>query len=188
MSDTPIKIEALAEQGSSYLYFIQPVDGGLVKIGVTNGLAGRLASFQCGSPLELRVVKYIQVADRSFEFRVHATFAAHRRHGEWFDPCVLEMEMPDLLIPELLIPEGLGFTGDLMNTKDMNTKQVLEKLMSLGLTQGEIARQSGISQPTISRVINGVNETCYQSTAVAISELLEKTKSRRRKPRGDQNV
>lgn len=63
----------------------------------------------------------------------------------------------------------------------MNTKQVLEKLMSMGLTQGEIARQSGVSQPTISRVINGVNETCYQSTATAISALLDKTKSRRMK-------
>lgn len=166
MSDTPIKIEALAEQGSSYLYFIQPVDGGLVKIGVTNGLAGRLASFQCGSPLELRVVKYIQVADRSFEFRVHATFAAHRRHGEWFDPCVLEMEMPDLLIPELLIPEGRGFTGDLMNTKN-----ILDKLISLGLSQADIARESGVSQPTISRALRGVHESCNERTFSAINKL-----------------
>lgn len=90
---TPKQSTAYPKDGS-YVYFIQPIDGGLVKIGVTNDLIGRLSLFQCGSPVKLHIVKFIQTDDRDLERRVHTAFAKHRRHGEWFDSCVLEMEMP----------------------------------------------------------------------------------------------
>lgn len=74
------------------VYFVQAVNGGLVKIGVSNDPAGRLASLQCGCPLALRIVKTIDGVARTREAEIHQQFAAYRVHGEWFDPIVLTME------------------------------------------------------------------------------------------------
>lgn len=68
------------------VYFIQPIEGGLVKIGFTTGLAiDRLASLQTGSPVRLRIIGTMRgtVLD---EQRLHGLFAEEREHGEWFRP------------------------------------------------------------------------------------------------------
>lgn len=83
--------ESKPEKSGSSVYFIQPVDGGLVKIGVSNSPESRLSNLQCGSPVELRIVKTIPDVPRSLERKLHEKFAQHRRRGEWFDPIVLSL-------------------------------------------------------------------------------------------------
>lgn len=64
-------------------YFVQPVAGGLVKIGKTNNLTKRLAALQCGSPVKL---KLLSARREDIEAQLHMQFAARRSHGEWFNP------------------------------------------------------------------------------------------------------
>lgn len=55
----------------------------------------------------------------------------------------------------------------------MNSKDVINKLLALALTQAEIARQSGISQPTVSRIVRGKHKSSDESTYHALRSLLE---------------
>jgi hypothetical protein len=77
-----------------FVYFIQPIAGGLVKIGVSVAPEARLAALQCGSPVDLQILRVIPCADRKLESRIHAAFAEHRVRGEWFLPTVLQLELP----------------------------------------------------------------------------------------------
>lgn len=76
------------------VYFIQAVAGGLVKIGVSGNPERRLADFQTGCPVELRIVKSIDSVSRATETELHRHFGQFRVRGEWFDPIVLSMELP----------------------------------------------------------------------------------------------
>lgn len=55
----------------------------------------------------------------------------------------------------------------------MNSKDIVSKLLALALTQSEIARLSGISQPTISRLSNGKHKSSDESTYHALRALLD---------------
>lgn len=68
------------------VYFISPVGGGLIKIGVAGDVAGRLESLQTGSPVLLEVRAVITDGGEALELSLHKRFAASRRHGEWFEP------------------------------------------------------------------------------------------------------
>lgn len=65
-----------------YVYFIGG-DTGLIKIGVAVDPERRLASLQCGSPIPLHVLACGPGSHKD-EAILHARFAAHRQHGEWF--------------------------------------------------------------------------------------------------------
>ncbi len=67
----------------SRVYFLQALDGGPIKIGVSNNPEGRLASLQTGSPVKLRILG-TAAGDQRREARLHRKLAAHRLHGEWF--------------------------------------------------------------------------------------------------------
>lgn len=71
---------------SSVIYFVQGVDGGPVKIGVSQNAAHRLKDLQAHSPVKLRL---LGVAPGTIfeERKVHERLAAHRLHGEWFADC-----------------------------------------------------------------------------------------------------
>lgn len=56
-----------------------------VKIGFTTQLDIRLAALQNSSPVPLAVLAIVEAAP-SLEREYHARFAAHRLHGEWFEP------------------------------------------------------------------------------------------------------
>lgn len=73
------------------VYFTQAVDGGPIKIGVTEDVPARLASLQTGSPLPLRVLATLPAVGQRGEADIHERFASARRHGEWFE------STPDLL-------------------------------------------------------------------------------------------
>lgn len=68
------------------VYFIQPVGGGRIKIGVSGSPESRLAMLQTGSPVDLRIVGLIPDAEPGTEPDLHARFAHLRVRGEWFEP------------------------------------------------------------------------------------------------------
>lgn len=71
-----------------YTYFIQSITGGPIKIGKAFNPRDRMALFQTGSPIELKIVGVLE-GDQEREW--HATYKWARLHGEWF------MNMPDLV-------------------------------------------------------------------------------------------
>ena len=73
------------------VYFIRPVGGGLIKIGVAGDVHVRCASIQLMCPVVLEIVAIIPGLGQQFEAGLHKRFAHARRHGEWFEP-----------VPELL--------------------------------------------------------------------------------------
>jgi hypothetical protein len=82
--------EGEADQGEEVVYVIHAKDVGKVKIGHTSNLAQRVRDLQVGSPVRLDVVRVYQIMDGVSEGSLHAKFANHRLHGEWFDDVVLE--------------------------------------------------------------------------------------------------
>lgn len=72
------------------VYFIQPAEGGLIKIGWAIDVSARMAILQCGSPVVLTVI-HSEMGTKKREKGFHKLFAAHRRHGEWFEAA------PDIL-------------------------------------------------------------------------------------------
>lgn len=71
--------------GGGYVYFIQGVDGGRVKIGWAKRPASRLRELQTGSPVALRIVA-VMPGSREDERTHHRRFERHRCYGEWFFP------------------------------------------------------------------------------------------------------
>lgn len=74
--------------GWGYVYFVRATTLGLVKIGCTIDARDRLKTLQVGSPDRLELLGVIcNKRWEETEREVHRRFAAHRRHGEWFEPC-----------------------------------------------------------------------------------------------------
>lgn len=82
--------------GARAVYFIQPVGGGLIKIGVSNSPISRLEALQVGCPVDLKIIGLIPDAEPGTEAALHARFAHARVRGEWFEP----------------VPELLRFIGE----------------------------------------------------------------------------
>ena len=57
----------------------------------------------------------------------------------------------------------------------MNTKKQIKKLLALGLTQDIVASETKTTQPTISRILNGLHVDVKASTALAVDALYRKT-------------
>lgn len=70
----------------SSVYFIQPIGGGPIKIGVGEDVGRRIADIQRMSPFPLRLLAVVPDAGFSLEHSLHHEFAASRLHGEWFEP------------------------------------------------------------------------------------------------------
>jgi hypothetical protein len=69
---------------SGTIYFIQGVNGGLIKIGYTTGdVDERRRVLQSGSPVELQIIATM-AGSRYAEQRLHQRFRYLRRHNEWF--------------------------------------------------------------------------------------------------------
>lgn len=64
-----------------YVYAIE--GAGCVKIGRAVAPSFRLATFQSGSPVELKLRGCV-VGDHRLERELHERFSEYRRHGEWF--------------------------------------------------------------------------------------------------------
>ncbi|MBB3053521.1 putative GIY-YIG superfamily endonuclease [Prauserella isguenensis] len=67
----------------TYIYIIGEETSPHVKIGMTTDLHQRLKSLQSTSPASLHV-RWSALGSRDIEQQLHAEFARHRTHGEWF--------------------------------------------------------------------------------------------------------
>lgn len=73
----------------NFVYFVQPEEGGPIKIGVTNDIDRRLAGLQTGSPVRLVLRHHIEAGTSgqayALERDLHGRFHSYRLHGEWFE-------------------------------------------------------------------------------------------------------
>lgn len=94
----------------SFVYFVQPVNGGPVKIGCSKMPRARLSSLMAWSPFKLRLLATAP-GDYVSEGQLHRRFEADRLHGEWFRPSPDLMELIDRVaatgrVDGLLMNEG----------------------------------------------------------------------------------
>lgn len=66
------------------IYFVQGVNGGPIKIGVTRNVVQRLKGIQTGSPVRLKIVAFLPDAPRALEGDIHERYDEFRLEGEWF--------------------------------------------------------------------------------------------------------
>lgn len=69
-----------------FVYFIQAISGGPIKIGVGRDPASRLLALQPGNPEQLRIIGVIRGGGFVRERDLHVRFRASRMYGEWFKP------------------------------------------------------------------------------------------------------
>lgn len=101
------------------VYFIQPVAGGLIKVGYTDNIFNRFRQIQYHSPVPLHLLGMIE-GDKALEVGLHLEFIKERHHGEWF--------LPQGRIKEFLGDQGLKFIDPVFTyTKDWD-QSILEKL------------------------------------------------------------
>jgi hypothetical protein len=83
---------------SGFVYFIQAIDGGPIKIGYSataEGVQARLKSMQTGNPQPL-VVRRLVEAPPEYERQLHNRLAEWRARGEWFWPSQRVLDVCDL--------------------------------------------------------------------------------------------
>jgi len=86
--DLHVHIEQHDETPTHTLYVL--AGGDRVKIGITKDFPSRLRALRSASPVELEVVRLVYTNDPfKVEAALHAEFAGHRAHGEWFAADVL---------------------------------------------------------------------------------------------------
>ena len=72
-----------AAKVASVVYFIEAVSAGVVKIGTSTDVVGRLKTLKTGLAHPLRLVS-VEPGNARRERELHQQFAAHRKLGEWF--------------------------------------------------------------------------------------------------------
>jgi hypothetical protein len=87
---------------TDYVYFIQAVAGGAIKIGLSQNPGKRLTSLQTARPDPIRITRLVAVhrsRSKLMEQNLHRHFEDARMAGEWFEP-----------VPELVkLAHGLGW-------------------------------------------------------------------------------
>jgi hypothetical protein len=68
-----------------HTYFVQPIGGGLIKIGQSTTPQRRMLALQCGSPVSLILLGSLD-GEIYPEGKLHEMFKGDRSHGEWFRP------------------------------------------------------------------------------------------------------
>lgn len=93
---------------AGWVYFVQGVDGGPIKIGCSTNVGARLRDLQGASPTRLRIIGVIPSADMlADEASWHRQHAAYRLLGEWFEPAAtLTREIGDQAVPYAAEPHA----------------------------------------------------------------------------------
>lgn len=71
------------KKSKGWVYFLQ-AENGLIKIGYSTDVNGRVETIQSLSPLKVNLLTILK-GSRSLEANYHKTFAKHKHHGEWFE-------------------------------------------------------------------------------------------------------
>lgn len=70
---------------TTFVYFIQEVYNGFIKVGHSRRPTERLAACQTGNPRELHLIGMMP-GGRGLERTLHQRFREHHMQGEWFAP------------------------------------------------------------------------------------------------------
>jgi hypothetical protein len=104
-TEREMRVHHTPRTDSRDVYFVQAGPAGLIKIGVSADVERRLAGLRTHSPVPLSLLGVWPSAGKSGEQQLHARFAAHRLHGEWFQPS------PDLLAHIAEVASGDPLSG-----------------------------------------------------------------------------
>ncbi len=87
-----MKVDSIEEEG--YVYYIQEIETGNIKIGVSKDPERRLKQLQIGNSSNLKLIKTEQYKNRyeafNREYYLHCANDDSNIHGEWFDSKVIE--------------------------------------------------------------------------------------------------
>ncbi len=79
------EIGAVGGKKPGYLYMIEAIGVGRIKIGWTTDVGQRLVSLSTGSPVELELIAVTRGTQHD-EVQIHKLLSEHRVLGEWFRP------------------------------------------------------------------------------------------------------
>lgn len=148
------------------IYFIQPIDGGPIKIGRTNYIQRRFSELQNAASQELKILGVTEGHAKE-EYDLHLLFSSAKLHGEWFEP-----------IPELV---------EYISAKTEPYYPRKSPSSSPFLSASEVADEFGVSLRTVNRWIKSGyfpgairrNPRVYNSTYIIPKDAVEKFKLER---------
>jgi hypothetical protein len=122
------------------IYFVQPARGGLVKIGVAVDPEKRMRDLQCGSPLELRLIR-VEEGERDRERELHEKFSSLQVRGEWFYPA-----------------ESLATYSGAIPADDPDIAALIESAYGTGFTDGLVDAETSFGRGDALRYLESVVE------------------------------
>lgn len=126
-------------------YFVQAGEAGPVKIGTARDPQKRLRILQCAHSEDLRLRLVVPEAD---EACFHHRFSHLRIRGEWF-------RFEGTLQALLCSPDPKAGMGDLVPQRPACERHLVDAIKALGAKQRDLAREAGMSESRLSRVVNG---------------------------------
>lgn len=73
------------QSNTGYVYFIQSINGGPIKIGSAFNVQRRLKQLQTGNP-DMLILLHATTGGKRFEFFLHSKFEKYNKRDEWFYP------------------------------------------------------------------------------------------------------
>lgn len=92
------------------IYFIAPVGGGLVKIGISIKPRSRLTQLRNSSPIPLEMLA-CAVGSTNDERKLHRIFLGAHVHGEWFRPIPEILDLAGRIAKAGAIPDEMRAAG-----------------------------------------------------------------------------
>lgn len=80
-----IKTQKYPKSIKGYVYFVQGINGGAIKIGYSDNPETRLKALQTGYPDILKILLLVPGTEKTERY-FHNKFAEYRLNGEWFRP------------------------------------------------------------------------------------------------------
>lgn len=83
------------------IYWLKAGDAGLVKVGLTDNVAKRIASLQTGCPYPMVLLRQ-EPGDRAVEDALHRHYRAKHARAEWFvlDAADVAVALADVMLPK----------------------------------------------------------------------------------------
>lgn len=120
-----------------FIYFLQPVGGGLVRVGSSDNPESRLEAIQSWSPVRIELIASTP-GGKFGEAYLLQKFAPYRSHGDWFFPVNPVWSVVDEIrrtgrCASLIVEPDLPGCGDYIN------KLAHVRRTMLGMTRNELA-------------------------------------------------